>query len=145
MFPYIELELSYKGKTDVGKKYENLVVTESSSLESAVLIEGRTKGFPNPYMTVLVEESETTTSETKVDFVDRNCKVVKTLKQGHTRSFLESAYLSPDSSKGETTDEFLKTYKVRPSFIVVKKIHTVQHYGRIGYQSHAYDIEVYSL
>lgn len=141
MFPYLRQELAYKSEREVGPGYA-CGTNELSVLGSAILIEGQKKGFSDPYMRIMVSDYSTNINETKVEFVNPEGKVVRSLRQRHYRTFPSSTGLSPDSSQGELTDKVLGSLERKPPFIVVKKIHT---HERKYSKSHEYNIEVYRI
>ncbi len=134
--------LPYLRDLDYHKRYES--DSRLSSINSAVLIEGQHEGFPNPYETVSVEESDTSSTGVYVDLVDSKGDVTE-VKAGHSRSFDSSIGLTPDGSEGGKTDLTIKRAKKKPAYVVAKKFSYSRHYGRFCTENYQYDIQVYKL
>lgn len=134
--------LPYLRGLDCHERFECSV--RNSSIDSAVLVEGWKKGFPSPYETVSVGECDTSSAGVYVDLVDSKGKVTE-LKAGHSRSFDSSTLLTPDGSEGETTDKAINRARRKPAYIVAKRFRYSCHYGRFGWESNCYDIEVYKM
>jgi len=152
MFPHLKKEMEHE-KYEVTERLESKhegelrVKEERSRLESAVLIEGRKRGFPNPEEYISLGDYSTHVEETEVEFADKKGKVFRRLKQGCFRSFPASTGLSSESSFGDYTDDVLESIKRKPSFIIVKKNKSNKDlYGGAGYsQESRYNVEIYKI
>lgn len=150
LFPHLSKELNCKRNYREDGYNWAAVHNESSRLESAVLVEGKSKSFPHPCRTTYRGE-DTTIDEVRVDFVGPRGGVQRTLKQA-TETTCDGGSRFKRGEDGENADELLAKINKKPRWVIVKYVRTetstygngtVPLYGETI--RHSYRIEAYKL